>query len=511
MVCGGFAQHSKTDSLIRILRYAQEDSGKVNQLNELARLFLYRKYDTSLILLNQALPLAEKIKFHRGMGNAYQYLGNTYFVAGQYSAAMENYQKALAIGKSLEKEGFSSFLRSRAVGGIANVCNIEGNYKSALKYYAEALSIAEKAGDKEGLATHLGNIGTVYKDQADYSKALDFFLRALRMNQELKSNLDISRDLGNIGSIYFRQGDYPKALDYYHKALEIDEPAGNKAGVARQQANLGCVYLQQGEYDNALAYFTKALNTLEALGDKAELASQLCNIGSVYHEKLEHETALNYYLKALEVSEANNLNYIISILNENIGAVYLQKNDYIKAEAYLKKALSLSIEQNDMEGLRNVYLKLSQVDSLKGDFKMSFHHFKQYIAARDNITNEENTKKQTQLEMQFEFDKKQAADSVLVAEEKKLAFAELKSEKNKSYSLYGGLFLVLIFAGVMYNRFRVTQKQKRLIEEQKLFVEHQKKIVEERNKDVMDSIYYASRIQRSLLPTEKYIRKIFEQ
>jgi hypothetical protein len=62
----------------------------------------------------------------------------------------------------------------------------------------------------------------------------------------------------------------------------------------------------------------------------------------------------------------------------------------------------------------------------------------------------------------------------------------------------------------MYNRFRITQRQKRIIEDQKGIVEHQKKIVEEKNKEVLDSIYYASRIQKALLPTEKYLKKIMK-
>ena len=73
--------------------------------------------------------------------------------------------------------------------------------------------------------------------------------------------------------------------------------------------------------------------------------------------------------------------------------------------------------------------------------------------------------------------------------------------------MYGGLFLVLVFAIFILNRFRVTKKQKIIIESQKEIVEEQKKIVEEKNKDITDSIYYARRIQRALLPTEKYITK----
>lgn len=59
----------------------------------------------------------------------------------------------------------------------------------------------------------------------------------------------------------------------------------------------------------------------------------------------------------------------------------------------------------------------------------------------------------------------------------------------------------------MYNRFRVTQKQKKVIEEQKKIVEDQKKLVEEEQKEILDSIYYARRIQQALITSEKYISK----
>ena len=49
--------------------------------------------------------------------------------------------------------------------------------------------------------------------------------------------------------------------------------------------------------------------------------------------------------------------------------------------------------------------------------------------------------------------------------------------------------------------------QKNVVEQQKQEVELQKNIVEEHQKEIIDSITYARRIQRSLLPTEKYIEK----
>jgi hypothetical protein len=187
--------------------------------------------------------------------------------------------------------------------------------------------------------------------------------------------------------------------------------------------------------------------------------------------------------------------------------LYGQTKKYEKAHEFLKRSIALYKELGSMDGIRDFEKAYWEIDSIRGDFKSALEHYIYYISARDSITNEENVKKQVEVEMQFEFNKKQVADSIRVAEEKKVVAAELKAERNKSYSLYGGLGLVLIFSGFMYSRFRTTQKQKEIIEKQKLVVEEQKRTFEEKNKAVMDSIHYASRIQKSLLPTGKYIEK----
>jgi hypothetical protein len=64
---------------------------------------------------------------------------------------------------------------------------------------------------------------------------------------------------------------------------------------------------------------------------------------------------------------------------------------------------------------------------------------------------------------------------------------------------------VVVFAVFMYNRFRITNKQKVIIEKQKQRVDKAYEQLHEKNKEVMDSIYYARRIQRALITPEKYI------
>lgn len=82
---------------------------------------------------------------------------------------------------------------------------------------------------------------------------------------------------------------------------------------------------------------------------------------------------------------------------------------------------------------------------------------------------------------------------------------DLAQEAQRRYFLYGGLVLLLIFGIFMYNRFRVTRKQKGIIEAQKLEVDKQKETIEETHKEITDSIAYAKRIQSAILPPNSLI------
>ena len=66
-----------------------------------------------------------------------------------------------------------------------------------------------------------------------------------------------------------------------------------------------------------------------------------------------------------------------------------------------------------------------------------------------------------------------------------------------------------VFAIFMFNRFRITNRQKTIIEKQKVMVDKAYEELHEKNKEVMDSIYYAKRIQTALITSEKYIENTF--
>jgi tetratricopeptide (TPR) repeat protein len=490
------------------------DTQYVNALNSLAAEFMNNDPDTAIILSMQALALSQQVKFERGTAKANSCIGVSEKNKGNYQSALDHHFKALAVFGSVKdlKHVASVTLN------IANVYMQQSDFAHALQYYYNALKMNEGLGNTGEVGKILNGIGTVYAAQGDYSKALYYFFSALKKDEGLGKKNEIGKILCNMGNVYLYQNNYAAAETYYLKSLQTREEIGDKTGIAQTLGNIGIVYEHEGDYSRALIYHFRGVEIMKEIGDEKGLSVELCNIGTVYNELAKntniksrkdslYQRSLAYFSQARELAhKLGDMNGIAADL-ANMGVVYTQTGRFDLAEKNLLRAVFLADSIRNLEYYSQFELYLTRLFETTGRSRLALIHYKKYIAARDSITNDDNIKKQTRLEMQFDFDKKTAADSVRVAEEKKVVAAELKSEQNQRYSLYGGLVLVLVFAGVMYNRFRVTQKQKVVIEEQKLMVEEQKMAVEEKQKEVLDSIYYARRIQRALLPGEKYFEK----
>ena len=512
----GSSQGRKIDSLKSILRTAGDDTNKVNALNALSKqLYLQGIFDTALVYADNAKRLAEEINCKKGVANAHNVIGLIYENLGDNARALKEHLAALKIREEIgDKKGIAI-----SHNNIGIVYDNRGDYEGALSEYLASLKIKEALGDKQGLAASHTNIGLIYYQQGKYPEALKELFASLKLREELSDSLPHSSALwaeakrgasashNNIGLIYENQGNYPDALKEYFAAMKIGEEIDDKVGIASCHNNIGNIYNQLGKPPDALREYFAALKIRIEIGEKQGIATSHASIGSIYYQLGNYPDAVNEYLSALDIFIEISDRSDIAITRNNIGEAYIKQGKPKQGREELMKGLQIAMAIRNKYAIKLSYNGLARADSALGNYKSALENYKTGIVYRDSLVNEANTKKTVRQQMQYEFSKKQTADSVKVAEEKKVATAELKSEQNQRYSLYGGLVLVIVFAGAMYNRFRVTQKQKAVIEEQKLIVEEQKKIVEEKNKDILDSIHYARRIQRALLPSERYLER----
>ena len=433
----------------------------------------------------------------------------------------------------------------------------------ALEYHLKALDIRLWIGDKKDISASYNNIGNTYDLIGDKKSAVDNHMRALKLREELKDTLAMARSLNNIASAYLDVPDYYRAAEYGFKAVKLYEAkhdsSGNYADVLN---NVGNAYSRLKDFDKAMVYFRKALAIQEALGDKQEIAKLLDNIAIIFHQQGQQissnmikaarfSAALKNYTKALDILSGTDENELSALIHNNIGNTYWELNNFSKALTELNKALDIYKKLDNKSGIAGalnslgVHYKLQKkydqsikfaVDALAiadkiddieqkknscevlsydyrelKQFEKSLFYYTRYTEEKDKLINVEGAKKLVQKEASLEYSKKE--QEIKLAQERERIIAEEKSQRQK-FIIWGvgvGLVLVILFAGFVFNRWRITQKQKQIIEEQKHEVDEQKKLVEEKNKDITDSINYAQRIQQAMLPHQKDIIRAFPE
>ena len=484
-----------------------------------ASLNWFQLYNSELAIayFDSSQQVAKEIQYLKTILVNYNTIGNIYRSMGDQEMALINYNEGLKLASKINDK----FNQSLILGNIGLSYSSIANFQKALYFYNDALKIDEKLNNKSGIMRHLGNISNIYRKQGDYTKALEYALRSLKIAETLGNKKSEISILGNIGIIYDLQSDHEKAKYYYLKALKLGELIKDKIAIGNQYSNLGIVYMQIGgkekdkknfsaalyNYNIALDYYNKAAKINEETLDLEGLAANYGNIGTNYKEQGNIKKSLEYEIKCYKIFEKTGDLKGISAAAGNIANTYTELNNYPEAEKYLKKSLSIATQIGSLNEIKFAHEFLYRLYKKTGKVSQCLFHYEKYIQIRDSIFNEENTKASIKLELKYDYEKKASADSVKVAEEKKLTTFQLKQEENQRYFLYSGLGLTLIFGGVMYNRFRITKKQKAIIESQKKIVEEQKQAVDEKQKEILDSIRYAKRIQTSLLPNENYFKK----
>ena len=198
--------------------------------------------------------------------------------------------------------------------------------------------------------------------------------------------------------------------------------------------------------------------------------------------------------------------------------VYCSMKKYDEAIKVGTEAQRLAEETGNRFAQTQIYKNLYVAFKGLGQTGKALIYHEKWKEISDSLKGEDEQRALTQKSLQYEFDKRAAADSVKNEEEKKVKDAEitaqylqLKQEKTQRYALFGGVVLLIAFGIFMYNRFKVTQKQKNIIALQKEETERQKSLIEEHQKEIIDSIMYARRIQQALLPNDSYIVKTMKR
>lgn len=504
------SQNNKIDSLRIALSKCKEDTNRVNTLNALGLELSFIKPDSAMQLCVKAIKLSQELKWSKGEANAERVAGWVCFLKNELSLALEHFNKVVAICDNLlrSKDEATSragkVIKGRVLGNIASIYKAETKYEEAIDSYSKGLKLLEEVGDRVGIGKTYGNIALVYQEQSDYPRAQEYFFKALGMAEEFGDKRQVGSTLTNIASIYFYQADHQKAIEYALKGLKICEETGDIMAIKSIYTNLAGIYRVKREYTLAMDYCNKALKLAEETRDGKILGMILGTKANIYDDQGEFSKAIECHQRSLKVAEESGNKYGQSITYSNMGNVKMKMKLFGEAETLMKKGLALSKEIASLDLERFHEQSLSILYRKTNQPALALEHYQKFIELRDSIYNKENSKKLLRAELNHDFEKKEAiarAEHAKELEKQEALSEERHQRQNIIIASVGiGLLMVTVFLGFIFRSLRLVKKQKGVIERQKAQVE-------QKQKEIIDSIYYAQRIQKALITPEKYIDK----
>lgn len=426
----------KIDSLQRLItKYDSQkksdngsiaDSVRVNLLIKISRVYTENDLEKALSVQKVAMHQAQRIGYQLGIIKSYNNFGKIYLDRSDFYDAINHVDLALKINKNraYKDDECVSYL-------IKGQCYLFlNNFPESSKNLTKALQIAEQIKDPIKIARIYNNIAIIYnkqekleEEQLNYQKALQSINGIQSPAAERLRNIISS----NIALNYLDQKQYDKALTIFQRCFEYEKKLNYKTNLAGSSRSLSKVYLGKKEYSKALEYAQNALELYTQLGNKSGQAD-------VYRE---------------------------------IGVIYLKTNQLQDALDYTQKGLQLSTKIGELESIKFCYENLSKIHSKLNNYKEAYTNQVLFKKMSDSMFNSEINDKVTQIQMTYEFDKKQEQLKRLQNEKD----TKLKSESNKQRNFLIAIAMTLFFLSLLtigiYFNLKSYKKQKNIVEQQK--------------------------------------------
>ncbi len=359
------------------------------------------------------------------------------------------------------------------------------------------LQLATKCNFYKGIADALGNLGNNSYYLDDYSNAMNYYLKEQKLSDSIGYINGIADAYNGKGEIHEEQGDYKAAMDEEDSSLELYSKIVNTKGIASAENDIGNIYFDRGDDSLAFRDILYSLNLYEREGDTIQMESPLITLGEISEKEGKYSEALSYFLRARKYQEENGDRDGLSTSLNDIATIYLKMKKYGEALNYANNSLIYAYFVNSKDDIMKTKKTLADIYLQLGNAPKAIEYYKDYYNIHDSIYGPDNIKKTTNIERNYEFRVKQALEK---AEQDKKDALEKAEEKRKNIVIIATvlcLLLAMIFGVILFNRFKITQKQKSTISE--------------KNKEITDSINYAKKIQDAMLPSILLIKSNLPQ
>lgn len=333
------------------------------------------------------------------------------------------------------------------------------------------------------------------------------------------NNSGVVNYLSKIGNIYWQNNIPNEAITAYNEALTFLQNSSNTSAIVNINNQLGNLYMATQNYAKAEEHFKTSYNLIKDFSDKTTIASALANIGQCQQNQNKYNEAIVSFNDALTLAlELNNLHLCKNIslkLANSYNALGDEQNHfkYYNLSANFDKMIKdKELQQQQQQLIQNQQqqqqmafeLELQEknrqriADSLALQQQINANNViqLQFMNKQQELQEQEITRQQEQINHQKELDKARRTTIAVLS----IAFM---------FILIAFFFILKLFIDnkKQKNKLQLLNKE---LSEKNIQIEKHRKILEQKNKQISDSINYASRIQKAILPVKMAIDKSFK-
>lgn len=399
---GGLAQ-SPTDSLLALIEKSHSEKETAILYCTLAKSLQYSNADSAILFAEKGYQLSEQIAYDLGMAESAAILGDVYVVSDQLEEARKYYE--IAVGH-FEKTGLK-FDETQVRMILGNIELAQNDYLNALKIYQKCLDVSKQEGF-ETITPHLyNNIGELYLEIEDHDAAKENFVRAFSLFEKQDDQYSLAICMFNLARINAEKENREAAIQGYLDGIRILSAMESWPDIASAYNSIADLYLAEDDFDNAEEYLNLALNIIENNN------STFAGPSSIYSTKIF----------------------------TNVARLAYEKGNLDRALSFSTRSLELSTTNDYKESILHNSKLLSQIYERLAEPQKALTYYKTALKYAEEIQQEDNIKKITQLRMQYEFD--------ALLQEKELEEVKRNAATRQRELLYIGIIIAVIFSVVL--------------------------------------------------------------
>ncbi|KLT64314.1 histidine kinase dimerization/phosphoacceptor domain -containing protein [Pedobacter sp. BMA] len=464
-------------------------------------------------LQQQAIQLARKIEYPKGVARSMILKGNILREMGSKALSKKEFEQAIVFAQT---EGLKDQL-AEAYAAMGGLFSNEGKeLETKIGYNEKALSLYRQTGNRLEEGNSLKNLGDYYniKGQPDY--AIKLMDSALVVYKSF-GYAELQGVYNNMCIINIGLGNYSSALKY---GLLADKTAERLADTSLQRSSianhLGLTYYYLRNDEKTLEYWTKARAIAARYQDAGYLQTVIANLASLLVRMKRFEEGIsalkemelkypptdiqmkvripyllfNSYYDIEKYQEAapyfnTLLQFHHDLPKDDPNQIYLYRSmirklihdqNFTAAENYLKAHEQQSLQQKNLLALAQLHRLWFNVDSALNKPWSAIAHYKTYKRLTDSIWNNEKNKQISGLEIEYETDKKNK-DIALLHQKNQLQLVRIGNEERVRYIFVAGILVAFLFAGLIYNRYRLKKLSNTILEQKQTEINAQNELL----------------------------------